>query len=74
MRVLRAGGRYLEGREQRLWLALAFVVALGGTGVVLVIESPPGGSCARPACGPGPRSSTGGFPASRHSPDTDERP
>lgn len=41
MRVLRAGGRYLEGREQRLWLALAFIVGLGGTGVVLVLESPP---------------------------------
>jgi hypothetical protein len=41
MRVLRAGGRYLEGCEQRLWLALALIAGLGATGVVLVIESPP---------------------------------
>jgi Nuclease-related domain len=41
MRVLRAGGRYLEGREQRLWLALASVVGLSGAGIILVTHGEP---------------------------------
>jgi hypothetical protein len=41
MRVLRAGGRYLEGREQRLWLALASVVGLAGAGLTLVAQGHP---------------------------------
>lgn len=34
MRVVRAGGRYLEGREQRLWVAFATAVGLGVGGVI----------------------------------------
>ncbi len=41
MRVVHAGGRYLEGREQRLWVALASVTALALGGVVLAIQGPP---------------------------------
>ncbi len=41
MRVFRAGGQYLEGREQRLWLALASVVGLSGAGIILLTQSPP---------------------------------
>jgi hypothetical protein len=41
MRVFRAGGQYLEGREQRLWLALASVVGLSGAGIILMTQSPP---------------------------------
>lgn len=40
MRVLRAGGRYLEGREQRLWTGLIAVGAIGLGGSVLVILNP----------------------------------
>ncbi|MBI4638386.1 MAG: NERD domain-containing protein [Candidatus Rokubacteria bacterium] len=35
MRVVRAGGRYLEGREQRLWVALVGILGLALAGVVL---------------------------------------
>jgi hypothetical protein len=41
MRVVRVGGRYLEGREQRLWLALASVIGLSGAGIGLVAQGPP---------------------------------
>lgn len=35
MRVVRTGGRYLKGREQRLWVALASVIGLAIGGIVL---------------------------------------
>ena len=35
MRVLRAGGRYLKGREQRLWVALGLVVGVAAFGIIL---------------------------------------
>ncbi|MGH7307461.1 MAG: nuclease-related domain-containing protein, partial [Candidatus Rokuibacteriota bacterium] len=40
MHVLRAGGRYLEGREQRLWFALASVIGLVIGGVILAGQGP----------------------------------
>jgi hypothetical protein len=35
MRVLRAGGRYLKGREQRLRVALGLVVVVAALGIIL---------------------------------------
>ena len=35
MRIVRVGGRYLEGRERRLWVALVVVFGLALAGVVL---------------------------------------
>ena len=42
MRLVRVGGRYLEGREQRLWMALAALLALASAGIIVAVE-PPGG-------------------------------
>lgn len=41
MHVGRVGGRYLAGREQRLWVALASVVGLVIAGVILAGQRPP---------------------------------
>jgi hypothetical protein len=38
MRVVRAGGRYLEGREQRFWLALVSVAGLAAVGTILAAQ------------------------------------
>lgn len=38
MHIVRAGGRYLEGREQRLWVALAALGALGAGGAVVAAQ------------------------------------
>src|SRR5207302_6789423 len=43
MRQVRVGGHYLEGREQRLWAALAGLVVLAGTGIALVVSDPGSG-------------------------------
>ena len=40
MRLVRVGGRYLEGRERRLWMALAAVVGLASAGVVVAAGMP----------------------------------
>jgi hypothetical protein len=40
MHLVRVGGRYLERRERRLWLALACLVALAGAGLVVAFEVP----------------------------------
>ena len=43
MRLARVGGRYLEGREQRLWAALVALIGLAAAGVVLVVGNPGAG-------------------------------
>src|SRR5437667_203923 len=43
MRLVRVGGRYLEGRERRLWMALAAVVGLASAGVVVAAGMPGAG-------------------------------
>lgn len=40
MRVIQVGGRYMEGREQRLWAALACLLGLGCAGIFVVVEAP----------------------------------
>src|SRR5947209_18250872 len=42
MRLVRVGGRYLEGREQRLWMALAGLLALASAGIIVAVEIPGG--------------------------------
>jgi hypothetical protein len=42
MRLVRVGGRYLEGREQRLWMALAALLALASAGIIVAVETPGG--------------------------------
>jgi hypothetical protein len=43
MRQLRVGGRYLEGREHRLWAALVGLIALASVGIALVVGDPGSG-------------------------------
>ena len=38
MRIVRVGGRYLEGRERRLWVALVVVFGLAFAGVALAVN------------------------------------
>lgn len=38
MRIVRVGGRYLEGRERRLWVALVVIFGLALAGVVLEVN------------------------------------
>jgi Nuclease-related domain len=40
MRLVQLGGRYMERREQRLWAALACLLGLAATGIVVVVETP----------------------------------
>src|SRR2546428_9385431 len=42
MRLVRVGRRYLEGREQRLWMALAGLLALASAGIIVAVEIPGG--------------------------------
>ena len=42
MRLVRVGGRYLEGREQRLWMALASLLGLATAGILVAVEIPGG--------------------------------
>ena len=43
MRQVRVGGRYLEGREQRLWAALVGLIGLATVGIALVVGDPGSG-------------------------------
>ena len=43
MRLVRVGGRYLGGREQRLWVALAALLGLATIGIILAFENPGAG-------------------------------
>lgn len=41
MRLVQAGGgRYLKGREQRLWISLASLLGLGSAGLIVIVEAP----------------------------------
>ena len=40
MRLVRVGGRYLEGREHRLWAALFGLIGLAAAGIALVARNP----------------------------------
>src|SRR2546426_3528912 len=42
MRLVRVGGRYLGGREQRLWMALASLLGLATAGILVAVETPGG--------------------------------
>ena len=42
MRLVRVGGRYLGGREQRLWMALASLLGLAAAGIIVAVETPGG--------------------------------
>jgi len=43
MRLVRVGGHYLGGREQRLWIALAALFGLAAIGIVVAVENPGAG-------------------------------
>jgi len=43
VRLVRVGGRYLGGREQRLWVALAALLGLATIGIILAFENPGAG-------------------------------
>jgi len=42
MRLVRVGGRYVEGRERRLWMALASLLGLATAGILVAVETPGG--------------------------------
>ena len=43
MRLVRVGGEDRRSCEQRLWMALAFLVGLAAGGVLVVVEAPGAG-------------------------------